>query len=232
MVNSVWFRLAGGLDIETWADPDDEEFFGRMSEPGLRQFSTNHLCGKGYWMWMIPLSSGPISIGIVADASFHAWDEMNTLDKAIDWIRGHEPQLGETIDARRDQVEDFLKVQDFSYGAKQVFSGEDRWCLVGEAGAFLDPFYSPGSDFIAFANTFAADLVSRELDGEDVVRACASAQRLLPERLPRAPHPVRGPVRVLGQPGGHEREDQREQHLLLGLPGRCCSSTASSPTSR
>ncbi len=170
MVNSVWFRMAGGLDIEEWADPDDEEFFGRMSERGLRQFSTNHLCGKGYWMWMIPLSSGPISIGIVADPSFHAMDEMNTLDKAIDWIRGHEPQLGDTIDARRDQVEDFLKVEDFSYGAKQVFSGNDRWCLVGEAGAFLDPFYSPGSDFIALSNTLTTDLISRELDGEDVVQ--------------------------------------------------------------
>ena len=43
---------------------------------------------------------------------------------------------------------------DFSYGCKQVYSGADRWCLVGEAGAFLDPFYSPGSDFIAMANTF------------------------------------------------------------------------------
>jgi flavin-dependent dehydrogenase len=170
MVNSAWFRLAGGLDIEDFADPDDEEFFGRMSERGLRQFSTNHLCGKGYWMWMIPLSSGPISIGIVADPRFHPMEEMNTLDKAIDWIREHEPQLGESIDARRDQVEDFLKVEDFSYGTKQAFSGRDRWCLVGEAGAFLDPFYSPGSDFIALSNTLASDLVTRELDGEDVVR--------------------------------------------------------------
>ena len=72
MVNSAWFRLAGGLDIEDWADPDDEEFFARMSERGLRQVSTNHLCGKGYWVWMIPLSSGPISIGIVADSNFHS----------------------------------------------------------------------------------------------------------------------------------------------------------------
>jgi flavin-dependent dehydrogenase len=49
-VNSSWFRLAGGLDIEEWVDPDDDEFFDRMSERGLRQFSTNHLCGEGYWV--------------------------------------------------------------------------------------------------------------------------------------------------------------------------------------
>ncbi len=169
MVNSAWFRLRGGLDIEDWADPEDEEFFGRMSERGLRQFSTNHLCGKGYWMWMIPLSSGPISIGIVADPRFHPWERMDTLERAIDWIREHEPQLGDDIDRRRDQVEDFLKIENFSYGCKRSFSGEDRWCLVGEAGPFLDPFYSPGSDYIAFGNTLSTDLIQRELDGEDVV---------------------------------------------------------------
>jgi flavin-dependent dehydrogenase len=168
MVNSAWFRLAGGLDLEDFADPDDEEFFGRMSERGLRKLSTNHLCGKGYWMWLIPLSSGPISIGIVADSSFHPLDQMDTLDKAIAWIRAYEPQVGAVLDARRDQVEDFLKVENFSYGCKQSFSGAEQWCLVGEAGPFLDPFYSPGSDYIAFSNTFTTDLITRGLAGEDV----------------------------------------------------------------
>jgi flavin-dependent dehydrogenase len=168
VINSSWFRLAGGLDIEDWADPNDEEFFGRMSERGLRKYSTNHLCGKGYWVWMIPLSSGPISIGIVADPRFHPMEEMDTLEKSIDWIQKHEPQLGQALDSRRDQVEDFLKVEDFSYGCKQCYSGSGRWALVGEAGAFLDPFYSPGSDFIAIGNTLSADLITRELDGEDV----------------------------------------------------------------
>ncbi len=168
VVNSSWFRLAGGLDIEEWADPDDEEFFGRMSERGLRKYSTNHLCGQGYWVWMIPLSSGPISIGIVADPKFHPFEEMNTLEKALDWIRRYEPQLAESLDNRSEDVEDFLKVEDFSYGCKQEYSGTERWCLVGEAGPFLDPFYSPGSDFIAISNTLSTDLITRDLDGEDV----------------------------------------------------------------
>ena len=168
VVNASWLRLAGGIDLEDWADPDDAEFMDRMEERGLRMMSTNHICGEGYWVWMIPLSSGAISVGIVADPRFHPWEEMNTLDAAIDWIKEHEPQLGADIDGRRDQIEDFLKVEDFSYGCKQAFDGRDRWCLVGEAGAFLDPFYSPGSDYIAMSNTYTSDLITRELDGEDV----------------------------------------------------------------
>ena len=42
----------------------------------------------------------------------------------------------------------------------------ERWALTGEAGLFLDPFYSPGSDFIAISNTFIADLVLRDRRGE------------------------------------------------------------------
>ena len=167
-VNAAWFRLLGGIDIEDWADPSDEEFFGRMEERGLRMLSTNHICGEGYWVWLIPLASGPISVGIVADQRFHPFDRINTLEGALDWIREHEPQLADSIAGREDQVADFLCLRHFSYGTKRAFSGSDRWALVGEAGPFLDPFYSPGSDFIAMANTFATDLATRALDGEDV----------------------------------------------------------------
>ncbi len=167
-VNAAWFRADGGLDIEDWADPSDQEFFGRMEARGLRGLSTNHICGQGYWVWLIPLASGPISVGIVADPRFHPWEGMNTLDGALEWIRAHEPQLADSLEGRRDQIKDFLSVQNFSYGSKQAFDGATRWALVGEAGAFLDPFYSPGSDYIAMANTFTTDLVTRELEGEDV----------------------------------------------------------------
>ena len=179
VINSSWFRLAGGLDLEDWADPGDEEFFGRMAERGVRKLSTNHVCGQGYWVWLIQLSSGPISIGLCADPRFHPFEEFDTLDGLMGWFRRNEPQIAESVEARGlDQVEDFLKVGDFSYGCKQVFSGSDRWALVGEAGAFLDPFYSPGSDFIAVSNTLATDLVTRSLDGEDVTQRAQAHDEL------------------------------------------------------
>ncbi len=165
-INSAWLRLAGGMDLEQWG-ADNLEWMSKMSEPGLRQYSTNHLLGEGYWVWLIPLSTGPISIGVCADPRIHPFDEINELDKLLDWMSRYEPQLAAAISARQGDIEDFLRVEDFAYGVEQVYS-TDRWSLVGEAGAFADPFYSPGSDFIGYGNTFTTDLITRDLDGEDI----------------------------------------------------------------
>lgn len=166
-INSAWFRLKGGLDIESWSD--DPEWLARMDERGVRGLSTNHLMGEGYWVWLIPLASGSISIGIVADPRFHPFEEISSLEAVLDWLKRHEPQLGAEIERRQDQIEDFLRVEDFAYSCQRVFS-PDRWALTGIAGVFADPFYSPGSDFIAQGNTFITDLVVRDLAGEEIIK--------------------------------------------------------------
>jgi flavin-dependent dehydrogenase len=164
-INAAWFRLAGGIDIEDFSD--NQEWIDRVDERGFRALATVHLLDQGYWVWLIPLASGPHSIGVCADPRFHPFEEINEFDRLVDWFKEHEPQLGAAVDARRDDVMDFLVIKDFSYSSSQVFSN-DRWALVGEAAAFADAFYSPGSDFIAYTNTFTADLIRRDLDGEDI----------------------------------------------------------------
>ena len=62
---------------------------------------------------------------------------------------------------------DFRVLNHFAHETERAFS-EDRWGVVGEAGAFLDPYYSPGSDFIAMSNTWLSDLILRDLKGEDI----------------------------------------------------------------
>jgi flavin-dependent dehydrogenase len=165
-IDSAWLRLAGGLDIEDWGE-QDPEWLAKMAKPRTRQFSTNHLLGEGYWVWLIPLATGSISIGVCADPRFHPFEEISELGPFIDFMSRHEPQLAESLTPRLGDVQDFLRVQDFAYGVERVFSPE-RWCLVGEAGAFADPFYSPGSDMIGYGNVFSADLIGRDLDGEDI----------------------------------------------------------------
>jgi flavin-dependent dehydrogenase len=165
--NAVWFRLEGGLDFEDWTD--DQEWLDRMPERGLRRLSTTHLIAPGYWLWLIQLASGPISIGVCADPRFHPFEEINTFEGFLDWMRRNEPQLAAEVEGRQEDVLDFLRVEDFSYASSRVFSGKDRWTLVGEAAGFIDALYSPGSDFIAYTNTMSSELIKADLDGaEDI----------------------------------------------------------------
>jgi flavin-dependent dehydrogenase len=157
--NAVWFRIADKIDVNAWSN--DEDWLNRTT-PRDRWRSTNHLCGTGYWAWLIPLASGSHSVGIVCDAALHPIETMNTFEKSMQWLQQHQPQLYQALDTRRDKLQDFAFFKRFSYGCKQVFSGKHRWALTGEAGLFLDPFYSPGSDFIAIANTYITELIAQD----------------------------------------------------------------------
>lgn len=79
----------------------------------------------------------------------------------MQWLQRWQPRLYEALDGRRDKLQDFAFFRRFSYDCKQVFSAQ-RWALAGEAGRFLDPFYSPGSDFIAIGNTYITELIARD----------------------------------------------------------------------
>lgn len=167
--NGVWFRVKERIDIGEWSD--DPEWLSKVPE-GPRGLSTNHLMGPGYWVWLIPLASGSTSIGIVTDAHAHRFEDMNRIDRAMDWLRTHEPQCARMVEPHLDKVQDFRVMRNYSYGCEQVFSA-DRWCLAGESGIFLDPFYSPGLDLVAIGNSLITDLVTRALDGEDIEERAA-----------------------------------------------------------
>lgn len=160
--NAVWWRVDGCVDPNAWSE--DAGWLARCT-PAERWRSTNHMCGPGYWVWLIPLASGAHSVGIVCDPRLHPLQEMNTHARAMDWLRRHQPRVAATLDAPAHAVQDFAFLRGFSHGCSQVFSA-DRWAITGEAGVFLDPFYSPGSDFIAIANTYICDLVGRDRAGQ------------------------------------------------------------------
>lgn len=154
--HAVWFRIKDRIHIDEWSD--DPAWRARC-DPPARWLSTNHLVGAGYWAWLIPLASGSHSVGIVADPRIHPLDTMDTFEKAMTWFKRYQPRLFDELDGKRHLLQDFAHLRSFSYGCKQVFSAQ-RWALTGEAGLFLDPFYSPGSDFIAISNTYITELIA------------------------------------------------------------------------
>lgn len=161
--NASWWRVRGKVDVSSWGE--DEAWKSWEDGTRARWYSTNHLMGAGYWVWVIPLASGFTSIGIVADEALHPSTTISTHQKSTAWLEANEPQCAEQL--KGFEVVDFLFLKNFAHGCKQVFS-ENRWALSGEAGVFLDPFYSPGSDFISISNTYITDLILRDMAGESI----------------------------------------------------------------
>jgi flavin-dependent dehydrogenase len=163
-VNAAWFRLGCKIDIDDWSE---NKVWRDYIFPGGRRLATNHLMGEGYWVWIIPLVLDHASIGIVADPAFHPFNEFNTYEKAMKWLEKHEPLAAEMLGMHKEEVLDFKIMKHFAHDIKQFFS-IDRWAVTGEAGAFMDPFYSPGTDFIGLNNTWLTELITREINGEDI----------------------------------------------------------------
>jgi flavin-dependent dehydrogenase len=156
--SAAWFRVPGRVDVEDLPSGRNESWVSRV--PGkIRYLSTNHLCGPGYWVWLIPLSSDNTSVGIVARSDMHEFEAFNSPDRARNWLAGNEPDLARLTAGAK--MLDFKAIRNYSYSSARVYS-EDRWACVGEAAFFSDPFYSPGTDLIAVANTQVSDLIARD----------------------------------------------------------------------
>lgn len=163
-VCSAWFRIKGDLNVDDWSENKEWNTF---LEPGLRRLGTIHFMDKGYWVWLIPLATGNTSVGIVADPAIHPFDTYNKLDKALEWLKVNEPLCHKHIEPRKGDILDFKVLKHFALHSEKLYSHE-RWAISGESGVFLDPFYSPGTDFISLNNTLISDLITRDLNGEDI----------------------------------------------------------------
>lgn len=164
-VNAVWWRLKGVIDIDKWSDNKDWQNY---LVSGLRYLSTVHFLDKGYWVWVIPLGSKNTSIGIVADPAIHRFEDFNTYENAMEWLKKNEPLCYNMLEPETPNKLDFKILKHFAHDSGRAYDGGERWGVSGEAGAFLDPFYSPGTDFISLSNTFLSDLILRDLKGEEV----------------------------------------------------------------
>jgi hypothetical protein len=160
--SAVWFRMEGKVSVNDLVPASNTEWHQRNIED--RYYSTNHLMGHGYWIWLIPLASGNTSIGIVTQNDIHDFTAYSrSHETSFAWLQEHEPILAKHLDEKKPI--DFRKIKNYSYGSKQLFS-EKRWACVGESEVFSDPFYSPGSDMIALSNTYTTNLILADIAGK------------------------------------------------------------------
>jgi flavin-dependent dehydrogenase len=158
---AAWARYRGvaGLDAVR-----DDAWRARVRYTA-RHLSTNHLMYDGYWIWFIPLAGDLMSVGVVYDKD--RFEELGLAqprarEELVRFLDGHRAARELLAGA---EMEDFQGYAHLPYHAEMYFS-TDRLAVTGFAGAFTDPFYSPGSDFIATANEFIASMMLSDLDGD------------------------------------------------------------------
>jgi flavin-dependent dehydrogenase len=177
--SAAWWRVDERLDVNDLALNPDDRWRRRNVEE--RFLSTNHLMGRGYWIWLIPLSSGATSVGIVTDERLHPFVSYGkSYQHALAWIGDKEPGLLRLLEGHEPL--DFHGLKDYSYDSAQLFS-HHRWSCVGEAGFFLDPLYSLGGDFIAVGNAVTVELIRRDLRGELDASVAKTFNQLILEEL-------------------------------------------------
>jgi flavin-dependent dehydrogenase len=162
---AVWSRWTGVKDM------DGRELAERyprwaMACHGIRATATNHLTGDGWWAWIIPLKGGDVSVGVVFDQRLVRWPEGGSLGQRLkDFLLEH-PVGNALLSDAQWREGDIHWRRNLAYSSTRM-SG-DGFALVGDASAFLDPFYSPGMDWISFTVFSTVQLILRERRGEPV----------------------------------------------------------------
>ncbi len=162
-ISAIWVRYRGVKDMDgiEVAGTDPADPFAR-AVLASRRLATNHFVGFGYWVWFMPLKDGETSVGLVWDKRLLQPEGSTPLEK-----------LTRLLDANpltRELLEHAVPVEGDcrSYGHLPYFVDQfvgPGWTCVGDAGGFLDPFYSPGLDQMAFSVHTRVELIRQALSG-------------------------------------------------------------------
>jgi len=166
-VGAAWARWRGASDLDSpdYAAPEAQRL---QSLPISRRLATNHFCGHGWWAWVIPLATGETSVGVVYDKRHFALPQTDAnngrmIERYETFMRG-QPGLRELLRDATMEAGDFHAQKDLAYRCKQYIA--PGWALVGDAAAFLDPFYSPGLDHLTFSAYATARLIADDGAGK------------------------------------------------------------------
>lgn len=133
---------------------------------GLRSTATNHLTGYGWWAWFIPLKGGDVSVGVVYDQRITELPPGPSLGLRLKAMLDQHPAGREMLAEAQWREGDVHFRRNLAYSSSTFAT--DGAVLVGDAAGFMDPFYSPGMDFVAYSATAAASLIRDSLRGRPV----------------------------------------------------------------
>jgi len=162
---AIWSRWRG---VKDWDGLELAQKYPDWAQQcfGIRGTATNHLVGEGWWAWCIPLKGGDVSVGVVFDQRLIDWPEDGSLGQRLkDFLCRH--PVGNALLADAQWLEGDVHWRKNLPYFSTTYAG-DGFALVGDAGAFIDPFYSPGMDWVSFTATAASRLVLAQQRGEAI----------------------------------------------------------------
>jgi len=164
-INAVWARFSG---VKQWDSYEWRERFPDYANSCRtgREWATNHLFGRGWWVWIIPLQGGDVSAGIVYDSRIFKFPDGPTLGQRLHAHILRNPVGREIFGAAKVIEGDVHALSMLPYHSEKVC--DDGWAMVGDAAGFIDPLYSPGLDFCSYTSYYVANLLTCGLKGDDV----------------------------------------------------------------
>ncbi len=168
-IAACWSRWSG---VKNWDSLELAQKFPAWARrtKSFRYTATNHLTGLGWWAWVIPLKGGDVSIGVVFDQRIADLPEGPSLPVRLREMLTSHPVGAEILADATWHERDVHFRRNLSYRST-VFAGKG-FALVGDAAGFMDPFYSPGMDWITYTTNATAALI------DDCLRGKPSAPRI------------------------------------------------------
>src|SRR5438309_1454711 len=112
------------------------------------------------WFWLIPLTAGRTSVGVVLDSETFRKSKLSAED-FLEQALAEQPTIAKRMTNARLVSRVYVEA-DFSYRSARLHG--DRWLLTGDAAGFIDPIFSSGVFLAIFSGEKCADALNAVLD--------------------------------------------------------------------
>ena len=166
---SMWVRFTGTGDLDSHEAGRALGDAAVNELPVARMMATNHLSGRGWWCWIIPLKNGELSAGLTWDTRLFNPPEGGSIGERLKTHLLTHP-IGRLLFENAQPVEnDAHAYAQLAYFNQQTAG--DGWACIGDAAGFMDPLYSQGLDYCGHTTYTVHKIILRALNGEDVSKA-------------------------------------------------------------